>query len=211
MIRRNRRMLTPHMLKLLINAHVNSITDYCIAVWGPSRVNDLKLIQSKINELLVVYFYPNTYKYYTKRFWKAQSDVSQAQIECRRLHKVIDYYELLDKCNQFTVSERLQYFCAWGVYKNIKFTSPIVRLREFFNCNLQGSSSQVSQRSTRSASNCAVTTHNTKLFENSVQYYSIKLWNSLPQSIKNFETTNVNVKRELNEWILNNRANVFVQ
>jgi len=44
MIQRNRTLLTPHMLVLLINAYVNSITDYCVVVWGPSRISDFKNI-----------------------------------------------------------------------------------------------------------------------------------------------------------------------
>jgi len=33
MIFKMRRLITPHVLKLLINAYVSSVTDYCLVVW----------------------------------------------------------------------------------------------------------------------------------------------------------------------------------
>jgi len=122
LINGNRRMLTPQMLMFLLNAYVNSVTDYCLVVWDPSRILDFKFIQNKINELLVAYFYPKMSKFYTKRFWKAHDGNVMAVKDCRTSHSKIDYYYLLERCNQLTLSERLKFFSAWNVYKNIRLT-----------------------------------------------------------------------------------------
>ena len=91
----------------------------------------------------------------------------------------------------------------------MKFGSTILRLQDFFKVN---SVVRNSQRLTRNGStSCDVISHNTVLFEKLVKCFSIKLWNSLPVHIKNFETSNVSVREEIREWLLNSREDAFVQ
>jgi phage FluMu protein Com len=56
---------------------------------------------------------------------------------------------------------------------------------------------------------CSVLGHNTKFFENSVRYACCKLWNALPTEISNYVETKVNVCKRLNEWIINERQNMY--
>jgi len=205
MIHKNRRLITPHVLKLLINSHINSITDYCITVWGPSRIKDFNIIQNKINDLLAIFFYPNIRKFYSKRFWKASADcLASARRECKKAIGSINYYDLLEKCNQFTITERLKFFSLWNVYKVIKFGSNICQIKNIFSL------ADRSNRITRNSNNLEVVRHKSCTFENSPKYYSTKLWNSLPSNIKQINDSNLNVRKELNEWILFARLDEFV-
>ena len=52
--------------------------------------------------------------------------------------------------------------------------------------------------------------YKTKLFENSVKFYSVKIWNSLPEHIKFFTQSNINVRGAINEWLLELRTNIFI-
>jgi len=128
-IHKNRRLITPHVLKLLKNAHINSVTDYCITVqiWGPSRIKDIDIIQNKINDLLGIFFYSNIRKFFSKTFWKASADsLESARRVCKKAFGSIKYYDLLEKCNQFTVTERLKFFSIWSLYTVMKYVkSPI--------------------------------------------------------------------------------------
>jgi len=205
MIHKNRRLITPHVLKLLINAHINSVTDYCITVWGPSRIKDFYIIQNKINDLLGIFFYPNIRKFFSKRFWKASSNcLESARRECKKAFGSIKYYDLLEKCNQFTVTERLKFFSIWSVYKVMKFGSNVEQIKNIF------SSADPNIRTTRNSNNLEVVQHKSRIFENSMQYYSTKLWNSLPLVIKQLSDSNINVRKELNKWILLARDDEFV-
>lgn len=121
---RLRRHLTRHMLTVLINAYVNALTDYCIAVWGPSRVCDFTKMQAKVNQLLATFCYPKIGKYYSKTYWKCQSDnntVTRARADCRRSHAVINYDELLEKFNLLSINERLEYYALWNLFKIKKY------------------------------------------------------------------------------------------
>jgi len=72
-------------------------------------------------------------KFYSNRFWKAESDnIDEAQIECQKLHSKINYYDILEKCNQLTVSGRLFYCSSWHVYKLKKFGSKVEQINDMF-------------------------------------------------------------------------------
>jgi len=198
---RLRKMLNLHMFTLLLNSSVNSYTDYCLSIWGPSRLSDLKNIQNKINELLAIYFYPKIAKFHSKRFWKDHPNADVARNDCVRAHSEIDYYVLLEKCNQFTLTERLQYYTLQNVYK---YRSPepnhsVSALKIMFKLP-----SPTTARVTRQQNNCETLVHNTAMFENSVKYYSTTLWNSLPSKIKdivNDPIPKVSFKNSVTEWI----------
>ena len=208
MIHKMRRYCTKHMLTVLINAYVNSVTDYCITIWAPSRVSDFKCIQNKVNQLLAIISYPKLAKYYNKSYWKESScsdDVNVKKVECRKLHQKINYYDLWEDFNLLTITERLKYYSLWNMYKILKFGCNVIQISAMFNI-VSASNSQASQRSTRNSQNCIVLDHKTSLFEKSIQYYSVKLWNSLPAQIKDFAQSKINVHDAINEWILNSRS-----
>jgi hypothetical protein len=156
--------------------------------------------------LLAIYFFPKIVKFHTKRFWKDHPNPELARVECNNLHSTIDYYNLLEKCNQFTITERLMYSALTNVYKIRKFTSKysIPALQTMFQ-----PPNASCDRVTRQRNNCPILEHNTAIFENSVQYYSIMLWNGLPSSVKNLETENVSFKNFIIDWILKLRKESF--
>jgi hypothetical protein len=96
---------------------VNSIVDYGITIWAPSKLKSLRKIQSRISNSLAVFFYPKLRKFYKKGTWKNSSKALVA--ECKKLHDKINVYDLLEKCNQLTISERLKYYAAWNTFKMV--------------------------------------------------------------------------------------------
>lgn len=206
-INKLRRMLTPHMLTMLINAHINSVTDYCINIWGPSRIKDFGDIQNVTNNLLAMYFFPCIIKYKRKRFWcnRNAEELFAAKKECIAAHRKINYYDLLEKCNLFSITERLEYYSLWNIFKIRKFGSKVIAMNDLFsprinNCNMK----------TRSSKNCTLITHNSKLYENSNLYYASSLWNTLPNDIVNFENPNQCFRTNLNKWLLDKRNGDFI-
>ncbi len=132
MITKMKRMLTPHMFTLLINVYINSVIDYCLFIWGPSRINDFPKIQNVTNNLLAMFYFPNICKFKKKRFWadRDATELAKARKECNLAHKNIDYYKLLEKCNLFTINERLQFYSLLFLFKLRKFSSKVVALNE---------------------------------------------------------------------------------
>jgi hypothetical protein len=64
LIRKLRRYLTEHAFCILVNAYIFSAIDYCLIVWGPSRRADFDSLQKKVNQLLVIFFYPSVARFY---------------------------------------------------------------------------------------------------------------------------------------------------
>lgn len=205
MLNRHRRKLTPHMLTVLINAYVCSITDYCITTWGPARLADFASIQNMVNRLLVVYCYPKLSKFYSKSYWKGKSDcgtLDSARVECRIWHTKVNYNDLLEKFNLLSLNERLAYYTLWNLYK-IKKSCNVKQISDMYNETETG-------HNTRGSQKYHVLTHNSKMFTSSVQYYSIKKWNELSSDTISLilhpkEKDSVNVRSILSEHVLKMR------
>ena len=90
------------------------------------------------------------------------------------------------------------------MYKTLKFGSQVEQLKDFFNLEQRNLDRE------RRSNNCVVIAHKTVMFEKSLQYFSVKTWNSLPNEIKDFNTSNLNIRKALNEWIMSNRSVEFV-
>ncbi len=192
------------MLTVLINAYVNSVTDYCLTIWGPSRISMFSEIQSKVNQLLAIYSYPKLTKFYSKSYWKVHSDcntINQAKLECRKLHSSVNIEGLLEKFNLLSLRERLDYFCLWNMFKIKKYGTNVPQIREMF-------ATKEKVYHTRSYQKPDVIDHNTNFFTKSVCYYSIKLWGSLNVTfIKTLLDSNVslNVRCQLTENLMQKR------
>lgn len=208
MINRHKRKLTAHMMTILINAYVCSITDYCLTSWGPARIPDFKFIQSKVNKLLAVYCYPKLNKFYSKAFWKGKSDCNNsnsARMECRKLHDKINYSDLLEKFNLLSLEKRLVYFALWNLYKIKKCACDVKQINDMFVLTQTAVSTRNSQQKHH------VISHNTELFKSSVQYFSIMKWNDLPLSTISLifdPKAKVNIKSTFNEHVMKKRQEI---
>jgi hypothetical protein len=195
------------MYTLLINVYINSVTDYCLKIWGPSRVSDFAQIQKVTNNLLAIFFFPNIVKYKKKRFWcnRDAEDLVKAKKECIIAHRNLDYYNLLEKCNLLTITERLEFYSLWNIYKIRKFKSKVVALNEMYSPRIN-----LSTVKTRSSNNCNVIDHTTQFFANSCVYYSSSLWNAIPRELTNLENPNLCFRAGINKWLLDKRSDDFV-
>lgn len=206
-----RRMLTPHMLTLLVNVYINSVTDYCLTVWGPSRINDFAQIKKVTNNLLAMFYFPTIVKYKKKRFWcnLSSNELLKAKKECVQAHKNIDYYRLLEKCNLLTISERLQFYSLWNLFKTRKFGSKVIQFNDLFASIFKERASN-----SRNPNTCIVLSHKSKLFEYSTLYYSSSLWNSLPRDLMSekviVEIPCAYFKAYVHKWLLEKITDEFV-
>ena len=204
-----RKFLSPHMLMLLVNSYINSVTDYCLPIWGPSRSGDFPQIQNVTNNLLASFYFPSIMKFKTKRNWSNLSPLGLNQMKksCILAHKQIDYYGLLEKCNLFTITERLQFQSVWNVFRIKRFGCKVLFLNNVFN----GAAQANQARSSRSRHPCPIVAHKTKIFENSLVYYSSSLWNKLPDECRDLDNIKLNFKGLVTLWLLNKRSDVFVK
>lgn len=211
LLSRLRRHLTRHMLTVLLNAYVNAVTDYCLTIWGPSRVGDFTRIQAKVNQLLATYCYPKLAKYYTKTYWKCQFDnttVANARASCKKSHAGINYDDLLEKFNLLSIKERLEYYAIWNLFKIKKYGTNVNEFDNMYTLNETG-------HRTRSSQKMHIITHSSVIFTNSVRYYSIKLWNTLDaQMLHELFSENIhisgNVRSRITEFVMKKRTSNFV-
>jgi hypothetical protein len=105
-IRKLRRYLSQQAFTTLVNAYIFSVIDYCLIVWGPSRVKDFDSLQSKVNQLLVIFFYLEAAKFYGKSYWNESHRENRGrEAECRAFFSKLDYNSLLEKFNFLSVQE----------------------------------------------------------------------------------------------------------
>jgi hypothetical protein len=208
MITKMKRMLTPHMFTLLINVYINSVIDYCLFIWGPSRVTDFPKIQNVTNNLIAMFYFPNICKFKKKRFWadRDATELAKARKECNIAHKNINYYNLLEKCNLFTINERLQFYSLLFVFKLRKFSSKVTALNELFS-PLKNTCNMI----TRNAKNCKKLSHTSTLYENSHFYYSSTLWNSITKELHDATIPSVCFRDAITKLLLEKRDDVFVR
>jgi hypothetical protein len=85
-----------------------------------------------VNQLLVIFFYPNAAKIYKKGYWDVKVGENHLRAaECNSFFKSIDYYDsLMEKWNFPSV--RLNYYSGWIVY--INFVGLVVMLETYKGC-----------------------------------------------------------------------------
>jgi len=119
-IRKLRRYLNLNMFKLLINAYVFSLIDYCLIVWGQCQISCLESIQNHFHRLLVCFFYPNSSKFYRKSYWKSHydplSNTTPAKA-CHNFFKTVNFNSLVQKVNALDIEERVLYYSSLFVDK----------------------------------------------------------------------------------------------
>jgi hypothetical protein len=172
-------------------------------------VKELDSLQSKVNQLLVIFFYPEAAKFYRKSYWnKSDSEIRGRVAESRAFFNKLDYNSLLEKCNFLSVHERLYYYYGWTVYEFRKYGCKVKELEDMFAA--EPISDTVDMVTTRSSTNrLSVLVHSTYLFENAVRYACCKIWNALPSEIRNYEDTKVIVHKHLCEWLINERDDIY--
>jgi hypothetical protein len=104
-----------------------------------------------------------------------------------------------------TITERLEFYSLWNIYKIRKFKSKVVALNEMYSPRIN-----LSTVKTRSSNNCNVIDHTTQFFANSCVYYSSSLWNAIPRELTNLENPNLCFRASVNLWLLEKRCDDFV-
>jgi len=134
-IRKIRRFLNLHVFKLLINAYVFSIIDYCLIIWGQSQFSILSCIDRQVKRLLICFLYPQSSKFYSRSYWKANFDPITKDTPaktCFKFFKNIDYSNLLQKVNALGVLERVNYYACVFIYKSLVCGSKVKEIHEWY-------------------------------------------------------------------------------
>ncbi len=92
-------------MKIMFNAYVLPIYNYCIEVWCVMSTHDLDHLQSKINRFLFSYMFPSLQKKYTRRPRSMALHSSNAN----------NMHHLLLRFNLLTVHERM----IWTLLRNV--------------------------------------------------------------------------------------------
>jgi len=188
-----KRYLSLHTFKILLSSFVLSIIDYGFTIWGSICGSKINILQSKINFILGSFFHPQIVNKF-QRLNRISHSVASL-----KFHSVsLNYFDMYEKCNILTVSERLKYFYAIFVFKSLQF-SHVPELSEIFK-GCQSSRSQ----------NLILPSHQTKSYENSPVYQSMTLWNELPSAVKDFSLSLPKFVSFINSWLLEKRMSDFV-
>lgn len=176
-----RKYITEQVFVILLNCFILSIVDYGLPIWGHSCPSKLIKIQNQINAFIKCYFYPSLSKLHNKKYWaninnKFHSDVTDHKNSIK-LSKNIDMNVLLEKCNILSMPERLKYFSIMTVYKTLKYESCVPYFNEMFNLKNCRDTNQLLH----------VPKFQSNVAQNSVHFWSVKLWNSLPRNLRDIK------------------------
>jgi hypothetical protein len=195
--------MTRRVFVISLESFVNSIVDYGITIWAPSRRKSLHKIQSRISTSIAVFFYPKLRKFYKKSTWKNSSNALAA--ECKKLHEKNNVYELLERCNQLTISERVKYYAAWNTFKILKGESMVKSIKDMFCLHEKNIV-------TRNNNNLIIHSMRTEMGRKSVYNYCATLWNALPSELKEFrELSYDSFKSKISGWLLDLRDDIYVR
>jgi hypothetical protein len=155
------------------------------------------------------FYFPNIVKFKKKRFWSSRSEneLTQAKRECVAAHSKINYFNLLEKCNLFTITERLKFKSLLNVFKLKKFGCKVLALSKLFP---QYVLTPTFFRKTRNYTNCIIVPHNSSIFENSNLYFSSYLWNTLPKEFCDFEDVELCFPSSITKWLLDKTNAIYV-
>ncbi len=90
----------------MVNAYLHSVTDYCIDIWTVQTDAKLNVIQSKIDNFLICYYFPKLAKQ------KCSRKLSYAS-----LHNSIDIAKLRADCNFLSLKDRSEYVTLKTAFK----------------------------------------------------------------------------------------------
>jgi hypothetical protein len=58
-----KRFLSAHVMKIMLNSYVHSVTDYAIEIWAVQSQSQLNEIQKRIDRFLLEFHYPKLVRY----------------------------------------------------------------------------------------------------------------------------------------------------
>ena len=110
-------------------------------------------------------------------------------------------FNLLQKCNFLTTTERLIYYSLLQMYKfQNSDNGPIFSSVFLFDCK---------KTITRNTKNLTIVRHNSEAFKRSLNYRLIKLWNELPLEIRDKKLSLSKFKYEVFQCLVNKRNEKF--
>ena len=178
-----RKYITNCTFKIMINAYVHSVANYCLDLWAVQSENDLLQIQNKIDRFLVMCLWPSLLKKHAK---KNQLYLNiKANINMDVIRK--DF-------NMYTIIERRNIYLLKLMYDKMKTDCSIQSA--MFNTN--GSMTRLSQ-----------IRHSSVTFERSWKCRGIKIWNELPREWEIGEISRNVFVRKVKEWIVEKRKDDF--
>lgn len=117
-----KRYLTDIVMQIMLNSHVNSISDYCIDIWATLTTPQLVTIQNKVDRFLVNFYLPAIAK-------KIRLHKSQYYKDFRHNINIV---ELHTKCKSLTLIERRDLFLLKHAYNNLLHTKTVSSSRRSF-------------------------------------------------------------------------------
>lgn len=174
-----KRYLNVQAMKAMVNAHLHSVTDYCVDIWAVQGTNKLDLIQSKIDKF--IYCYPSLAK---RR--------PSCNLSFTKIRDSDDMMKLRNECNFLTLSERLEYVTLKNAFKR------------YLLCKLSFTPRSASLDFTMPKLPPIV--HKTESLKRSILFRTYKLWNALPTDWVLKELTYPSFCHKVKALIISRRA-----
>ena len=183
--RRLKRFLSFDQLSQLLKTTVLSTLDYALPIWAVHDSSRLQNIQNKINRTLLDFRLRDTFC-----------------LRNKGRKKVIYESDMLERANILSVNERVEYYSSLFIFKCLRHPPNIGFLTELFVRRPAGRT----RASQQSETDLQVThRHRTTTFTRSFIYRSVKLWNNLPNSLRDLQFSVGKFKSEIASHIISKR------
>jgi len=110
----------------------------------------------------------------------------------------------MEYCNILSISERIRYFILLDLFKYLSASHPILSILS--NYEFSGKNRSTSYTNTRLRMSFVRTTQQKKC----VTHRSIKLWNELPNELRDHTMGIVKFRSKLTETLIKERANYYI-
>ena len=184
--------ITFEMFTHLTNAHIFSHIDYCLPIYSCRSDIEINDLQCKISKFVLSFAYKTKtlskiLKTKSKNFYRIQN----FDIPKNILHN------LYEKCNFFTVSERILYYSSVQMFKFLKFGSNCVHFDLLFQFDFS--------TSPRFENLINSLDRNSETFKRSIKYRFVNIWNQLPNDLRNLRLGFTKFKKLISTHILEGR------
>ena len=182
-----KRLVPKLVMRIMVNAYILPIYDYCINIWCVQSDRELEYLQTRIYRFLLSVELPSIDRKLTRG---KPIDASQVQIKLFANQMLLEY-DLL------TIKERL----TWTLIKNAAsyLSSPIPELNTLFTLSSN-------TRTSRMMPLLVIHRHSSETFKRSTHYRTVDAWNRLPKDMTYNPATMNAFKKSISNHLINLRT-----
>jgi len=197
-LRRVFKFLPFNVFCIVTNAFVFSHIDYCLPIWGCRPILEMDSIQYVISKFIMSYFYSTKV---LSKFLTFKKNTKSKPIIKTYLNSATEF-NILEKCNFLTVTERLNYYCFTQMFQFLRFNLNGEKFNQIFDFNIK-------ETRTRSENTVDIPRILSESYRRSMKYRLSKLWNDLPNELRDLKLSVNKFKEAISKHIIMKRKNKF--